>query len=668
MAKDPYKYFRVEAREILEALSRDILALEKEKSPRESVGRLLRQVHTLKGAARVVKLTRLADLAHEMEETLSPYREAASAVSRETVDGLLRLLDAIAAKLAEVDGPAPAAPGGPASGEKRPDTVRLEVGEVDAVLEGLSEAAVQLTGLRREAEGVERARRLSQLLSDSALPPRLRSVAEELGGWLEGFRRRLAMGLDQAERELLQVHEKAGRLRLLPAGSLFDFLERAARDAARTLGKDVQFETSGGNHRLDAHVLSTLQEALLHLVRNAVAHGVESPPERSAMGKNRPGLVEVRVERRGDRMSFVCRDDGRGLDMAAIRRAAEARGLTSPSTPDPLSLEEAVHLLLKGGVSTTGAVTEVSGRGVGMDVVRDAVDRLRGEIQVASEPGRGTSVKILVPYTLSTFSALTVEAAGLRALIPFDSVRRIMRVAPPDVARSPEGDSVIYDGRSIPFLPLETALSRNGVSSRRSTRPAVVVESASGICVLAVDRVLGHQETVMRSLPALAPAEELVAGASVDPNGNPCLVLDPAGLAAAARLKRPAAAVSGPSRPPILIIDDSLTTRMLEQSILESAGYEVDVAISGEEALAKAARQRYGLFLVDVEMPGMDGFEFIENTRRDAALRDIPSILVTSRVSREDRRRGEAVGALDYIVKGEFDQTRLLARIRELLP
>lgn len=226
---------------------------------------------------------------------------------------------------------------------------------------------------------------------------------------------------------------------------------------------------------------------------------------------------------------------------------------------------------------------------------------------------------------------------------------------------------MFFEGRTLPLLPLEDIFSGNREKSRCS-RPGVVLESASGTVVVCADRILGVRETVARPLPSLACANDIVAGASLDVESNPCLVLDPESLVKAARDRRgesqnPAA----DPKPVILIVDDSLTTRMLEQSILESAGYEVECAVSAEDALIMAKQKRYGLFLVDVEMPGMDGFALLEKFREDAGLREIPAILVTSRASREDRRRAESVGARDHIIKGEFDQVRLLGRIKELL-
>jgi two-component system chemotaxis sensor kinase CheA len=314
-------------------------------------------------------------------------------------------------------------------------------------------------------------------------------------------------------------------------------------------------------------------------------------------------------------------------------------------------------------------VNEVSGRGIGLDVVRETAARLKGEVAVRSEAGRGTIVEISVPVSLSSLAALEVDAGGAVAAFPLESVRRVLRVSDHDIARSPSGDSIAHQGKVIPFVHLSRALGWTAVPRGKGKAwSAVLVEGSSGLAAVGVDRLRGAASVVVQPLPEMAAADAMVLGASLDSGGNPQLVLDPDGLLAAARVSRaPAAEAAARRRPPVLIVDDSLTTRMLEQSILESAGYEVDLATSAEEGLIKAHEKQYGLFLVDIEMPGMDGFDFVLRTKSDAALRDVPAILVTSRNAPEDRRRGVTVGALGYIVKGEFDQGRLLGLIGELI-
>jgi two-component system, chemotaxis family, sensor kinase CheA len=678
MAKDPYRYFRVEARDLLEQLGRGVLDLEKGLGDAQTVPRLLRLAHTLKGAARVVKQCEIADHAHEIEDLLAPLRDAPDAAPRGAVDALLKLIDKMGASVAALAQPADAAP--PSAGRPPPEvalrTMRADPAEIDALLDGISQAHAKISALQRSLGAAQRARELADRLDDqlswrrgqaqrSASGP-TGPLAGELRAILGGLGRGLADGVDQLDRELRQVREAAEQLRLVPAATLFTALERTARDAAHTLGKRVRFEGRGGDVRLDADVVGALQGALHQLVRNAVAHGIESEGERLAAGKPVDGHIVIDVARRGRRAVFSCTDDGAGVDVEAVRRAAQRKGWLAPAAR-ALDAQALLQLMLRGGLSTAATVTEVAGRGVGLDVVRDAVDGLGGEVTVQTTPGRGTTLRLDVPLSIASLDALLVEAGGVMASIPLDAVRRTVRHGTHEVARTAQGDSLVHEGQAVPHVALSCVL-QPGTSPRPGRfESAVIVEGREGLVAVGVDRLLGTVRVVLRPLSAWVAAGPVVAGAFLDVEGKPQIVLDPDGLMAEARRagapKRPAEA----ARAPVLVVDDSLTTRMLEQSILESAGYLVHAAVSAEDGLEQARRHRYSLFLVDVEMPGMDGFSFIEHTRADPALREVPAILVTSRASPEDKRRGQEVGAQGYIVKSEFAQAEFLQRVQQLV-
>jgi two-component system chemotaxis sensor kinase CheA len=685
-ARDPYRYFRVEARELLDQLGIGALELDKGTASPDLLALMLRLAHTLKGAARVVKQREIADCAHAIEGALAPFRESDTAVSRDEIDATLKALDEIALRMAAL---APQPQSERVAGDSdagidgmRPEnsslaTVATNVDEMDALLENLSEASVQLSALRRELAPLQRSRRLVQLLEEQWLAQRINrfsdaggksaSMIAELRGLITNAQRTFTDGLEQMERELVQVRETAGRLRLLPARLMFVALERAARDAGSSLGKGIAFVASGGEVRLDAQIFGVVQGALVQAVRNAVAHGIEKAAEREVAGKPTEGSVWVEVRRRGYQAVFVCRDDGRGIDLDAVRRAVERKGLSSADAAR-LGTDELLQLLLAGGISTSAAVTQIAGRGIGLDVVREAAARLRGEVSIRTDKGLGTTLEIVVPVSLAAVDALIVEAGGRTVAIPLDAIKRTLRVGSDDLVQSPQGASIVFDGRVIPFAPLERALRRT-TQTRDAARPwsAVVIESANALAAVGVERLRGTQNLILRPLPDCTPSDPIVAGASLDAEGHPQLVLDAEGLVEHTCRVGSAPGATPAACAPILVIDDSLTTRMLEQSILESAGYEVHLATSGEEALGMARKRGYALFLVDVEMPGMNGFTFIERAREDSILRDIPAILVTSRASPEDLQRGQSVGARAHIVKGEFDQTELLEQIRSLV-
>ena len=712
MSKDPYRYFRVEARELLDGLTQGILQLEKGPStpPSEGVARLLRLAHTLKGAARVVMQPRIAERAHTVEGILTTHRESELPLSKAQGSELLLLLDEISSHLADISSLAPASDESaqmvagatdPArlSAEEPLETLRVEIQEMDSLLHTLTEASVKLGAVRKGLGAADRLRDLTSLLLDllavrpgenragaaaasgMAAMARARALAEELRSSLDHFQRSLAVDLERVDGAFVEMRDVTHRLRLTPAQTVFGSLARSVRDAAQTLGKRVAFDASGGEVRLDANVLASLRDALMHVVRNAVAHGVESEAERIALNKPPTGQVRLEVLRRGSRVAFVCTDDGRGIDVEAVRTAAVARGVVPAAAAKALSADQVIALLGSVdavGLTTSSDVTELSGRGIGLDVVRAILSQLKGEMRIRNEPGRGLSVEVQVPVVIAALQGLVVEAGGARVAIPLDAVQQTLRVRDAEVARSAQGDSILHAGKVIPFLPLDLMLRRLGaggpnVGNRVSPGiwSAVVVQAGGRCVALGVERLLGAANIVMRALPGVVEADSVVAGASLDADGTPQLVLDPAGLVASAERSRGetfnAGAEAHAQRAPILVIDDSLTTRMLEQSILEAAGYQVELAVSAEEGLIKAHDHRYSLFIVDVEMPGMDGFGFVAQTRADPVLRDIPAILVTSRDAVDDRLRGQQVGASAYVIKGEFDQMQLLQTIRSLI-
>jgi two-component system chemotaxis sensor kinase CheA len=754
VSPDPLRYFRIEARELVDQISAGVLDLDQRPGP-ELVARLLRFAHTLKGAARVVRQQGIADRAHAFEEVLIPHRAGTAALPADEIRELLRLNDEIDDRVAAL-GPGPdasatdglQAPQTAAPGAARPDgavlgrapsTPAAEAGtaptvgphlespgpdpaigptgtpntptvpgaahgtdatavdrtptsDVDELLDAVGEAHARFAPLRTGTRAVERLRRSADSLADqlraaghrgpgrgdtavaSAAAPSAgaRAAAVRLAGDLGALSRLLTDTVEQVERELDEVRGHAERLRLVAASSIFTGLHRACRDAADAQDKRIVFAGRGGDLRMDPQVLAQAGSALLHVVRNAVAHGIEGDEDRLAAGKPAEGRIVVEVERRRRYAAFRCSDDGRGFDLDAVRRTAEARGLLRVGgAADEQTL---VNLVLHGGISTSATVTEVAGRGIGLDVARDVAEQLGGEVSVSTAAGVGTTVELVVPLSLVSLHGLVVHAAGTVATVPLDAIKTCVRLPPAHAASAAAPGRMAYDGRAVPFLPLVRALSPTRTDADTATAGpavAVVIAADGDLVALGVDRLAGTSTLVVRPLPELAPAAPAIGGVSMDLDGNPRLVLDAQGLIAETLRHSGTGGVIAPepsASRPILVVDDSLTTRMLERSILESAGYEVDLAASGEEGLEMARQRAYALFLTDIDMPGIDGFTFVERTRADPELCGVPAILVSSRAGADDRQRGVEVGASAYVVKGEFDQEELLAHIRKLVP
>jgi two-component system chemotaxis sensor kinase CheA len=681
--RDPLRYFRIEARELIDQITAGVLDLDQRAGP-EPVARLLRYAHTLKGAARVVRQRDIADRAHAFEEILVPHRTGEGPLAADEMRELLRLNDEIASYVSTLERPAEparaAAPEAVPEREREPVEAiahRASTQDLDDLLDAIGETNARMAPLRTGCATVERLHRSAMSLADQLRLSRtgmtgpVRAAAERLAGELGSAGRRFTDAVDQIERELDDVRAKAEGLRLLPVSSVFTAMRRAVRDAADTEGKRVRFVARGTGIRMGAHLLGPVSGAFLHVVRNAVVHGIEPEDVRLAAGKPAEGTITLEVDRRGRFAAFRCVDDGRGFDLDALRSTALARGLLPAGGPPP-DADELLRLVLNGGISTSPSVTEVAGRGIGMDAVREVAAQLQGEVKVRSVPGRGATVELIIPLALLAMTGLIVEAGGTVATLPLDAVRACVRLSAEEATAAAASGRLVHEDSAAPFLPLAEALyTGSTVPDSPGIGAAVVINGDNGVFAIGVDRLAGTSALVARPLPDLAPAAPVIGSVAVDADGNPRLVLDPLGLAdevLRSHLGADGSATSAPAEPlPILVVDDSLTTRMLERSILESAGYEVDLAASGEEGLKKAQAREYGLFLTDIDMPGIDGFTFVERTRADPRLAGVPAILVSSRSSAADRDRGRAAGASAYVVKGEFDQEALLDHIRRLV-
>jgi len=674
MNPDPLRYFRVEARELIDQISAGVLDLDQEHDA-DAVARLLRFAHTLKGAARVVRQLELADRAHDFEEVLVPHRATDAPLPAAEMRELLRLNDAIEAEVAALEPAAdvPAPEPAPVAAHPAVD-VRTAGRDVDELLDAIGEAHARFAPLPACSRELDRLHRSADNLVDrlrdggrAGSVDAARAAAARLSTEFSALARRLTDTVEQVERELDEVRGRAERMRLVAASTIFTALRRAVRDAADLQGKRVRFEGHGGDLRLDPHVLTLVSGAFLHVVRNAVAHGIEPAESRARAGKPAEGTVTVRVERRGRLAAFRCTDDGGGFDLAAARRAARAGGLLAAdgSEPDEQAL---LALILRGGISTSDTVTEVAGRGIGLNVVRDVADQLGGDVSVDAGHGRGATVELVVPLSLLSLHGLIVEVAGIVATVPLDAVRTCVRLLPEVAASAAATGRMAYDGEVVPFLTLARALYAGAtVPDTGGPSVAVIVTADDQRVAVGVDRLTGTSILVVRPLPDLAPAAAVIGGLSMDLDGNPRLVLEPHGLVAEAWRAGGADVAEAVRKLPVLVIDDSLTSRMLERSILESAGYEVDLADSGEQGLEMARSREYGIYVTDIDMPGIDGFAFIAETRADPALAGVPVILVSSRAGAEDRQRGARAGAGAYVVKGEFNQEDLLAEIRRLV-
>lgn len=673
-AKDPYRYFRVEAHDLIGSLGAGVLQLERAGSA-ELVERLMRMAHTLKGAARVVRQTRISEVAHAFEDLLHPYRGSERPLEPALATPLLALVDEATSLLAAIDGPKPGpvveanhdrpganAPPNTTQADTPPSHGFLRVDEagLESTFLGLVEAATTSGRLARRLEALSGLARVAREL-ESELARRMVATtrAASLADLLDDLAQEVRADADALSRRLLDLERATHELVLVPVQQVFPLLERAVRDAATTLGREVEFAADGGEVRLGAELLNSLREALLHLVRNAIAHGIETASERQVHNKPVVGRVRVSVTRRERRVRFEVIDDGRGLDVASIARVAIDNGRIGPEEARTLDASQAASLLLERGFTTRKKVDVLAGRGVGLDVARGVARALGGSLALDSQTGLGLTATLEVPVSRSAFECLVVKAGGTQLAIPLDAIGGAVM---PELVSSSGRLAAILGDEPVAYEHLATLMG----SAREHNRLGVVLAVGNRRAVLGVDRLLGQRELRSSPLPRWLSRDPLVSAAWIDEEGLVRLILDPEMLIERCKAAR-APELATRERQAVLVVDDSLTTRMLEKSILEAAGYEVDLAVSGEDGLQRARSRPYGAFVVDVEMPGMDGYAFTRAVREDPTLDHIPVILVTSRGDPEDRRRGAEAGARAHIAKGEFDQEHLLATMSRLM-
>jgi len=475
---------------------------------------------------------------------------------------------------------------------------------------------------------------------------------------------------NELSRSLNTLQDRATRTQMVPVSTITDPLHRAVRDIARAQGKDVRWEVRGAETELDRGVLYQLSDSLMHLVRNAVDHGIEEPAERLATGKPAQATVRLHAMQLGSEVIIAVTDDGRGIDVEHVSREAGRHGIDT----DGMTEQELLRLSFHPGLSTAPVVSDVSGRGVGLDVVRTNVEAARGRVELRSARGTGTEFRIVVPITVAVLRCLLVEAAGQNFALPFHRVRLSQAHEPGKIAHA-EGRPVVWvDGHAIPVQGLAETL---GITVMEAIEgPVVVLADTSRRHAFQVSQLIGQRDVVIKALNPLLPHLPAVAGASVEPDGSILVVLDPPGLIQralrASRTNGPSAPVettypSRSTRRSILVVDDALTVRELQRSILERAGFEVRVATDGNQAMSNLAERRCDLVLTDIEMPNMDGFALTEAIRAHPSLANIPVLILSSRSSDSDRARGLEVGADGYIVKSGFDEAGLLTAVNRLL-
>lgn len=614
-----------------------------------------RELHTLKGAGRMLKLPSLAQLCHELEELVqkNPPGWLAS---------LQRGLDQLDAALNQLgrEGLAPAKEHEPPA--STPDHVRLPSRDVNTLADRATRIRIMARGARTFHQRLHELARLAEQGLQDEDPKQLLSVVVT-------SLRRLALEMELGQtrvQRLAEAHlDHVVSLQMQPLGPFLQNLARHARELAREMGKEVQVVLRGEEVSLDRRITKELEEALIHLVRNAVDHGLEPAAERAAAGKPTTGTLSLEASTFGGKVRLLVADDGRGIDAAKVVERAITQGLISRDEAQGLTPEAAFRFLFLPGFSTRESAGEVSGRGIGMDAVATACSRVGGEVEITSNPGRGTRVTLTLPVAKRGEEVLIVKVGELKLLYPKAAVKRFHLLSSEKVVARGSHTFARLGDKLRPFVSTHRLFAQ-------PIPPLQVLlegEAAGAEALVAVDAVLGEEEVVVRhQTHSEAFFSRFFSGAAVTGSGEPLPLVSPLLLQ---QMRPVAAPAAQPAKPPrksikVLLVDDSFVTREMERRLLADAGFSVLVAADAQEALTILTENPVDCLITDIEMPGMDGLDLTRHVRSLPQFAHLPVVVVSTRDRPEDRLAGLAAGADAYLAKQGLDATELVALVRRL--
>jgi len=583
----------------------------------------------------------------------------------------------------------------PASGAAATEThrmLRVRADRLDRLLNLSAEALVASRWIEPFAQSLVRTKRFGHEALRSlegvreALSPRLTeaelAALDEVRRQLADVERLLTTHIDELDRRSAnvaqQLYDEAAQCRMRPFGDATEAYPRIVRDFARSLGKEVQLSIEGVATPVDRDILDLLDAPIGHLLRNAIDHGIELPAERVACGKPPIATVTLSARHNAGKLLIAVADDGGGIDTEAVRQAVVARRQADEATAARMTEHELLQFLLLPGFSLRERVTDVSGRGVGLDAVYEIVKRVHGTVHIETQPGRGTRFVLQLPLTLSLVRSLLVEIAGEPYAFSLVQVRRAANVARDALTMLEGREHVMWNARPVGVVAAHQLLGLAAPERVPDPLPIVVVGDDQETYAVAVDRFLGERTLVVQPLdPRLGKVQDIAAGALLD-NGEPVLIVDVDdllrsidALVCGGQLARlpdaPQAAAPRARRAQVLVVDDSLTVRELERKLLEARGYAVTVAVDGMDAWNTLRGAPFDLVVTDVDMPRMDGIELVTMIKRDPALSAVPVLIVSYKDRPEDRRRGLDAGADYYLAKSSFHDTALIDAVRDLI-
>jgi two-component system chemotaxis sensor kinase CheA len=683
----------------------------------ESVSQTLEGVFGASKRGELIVNAELFDVLHGVLDAARGLLTSPDGVERARIPGeILLRLERLLGKAGALDAPPPlviptqAAGGYAVAPVETSDTIRISTRKLLALLllaeEMLSlkleadQRTAELTDLREHAErwrhelnkaAIEATRARPALESlaaqnnrEGALAPIERALDFLVAGQerIASLTHRIALSAGAAERERrssegmwTDLLESAQSALLFPFSSLLELFPRMIRDLAREQGKEAELVVRGDTLEVDRRILEELKDPLTHVLRNCIGHGIEKPEERSRKGKPRGGTITIEiVQRDGRTVELAVSDDGTGIDIEAVKASAVRTGTVSPAAIDTLGDRDALALMFRSEVTTSRRDDGISGRGLGLAITLEKVEKLGGTISVQSTPSTGTTFRILVPVSLASFRGVIARVADRLFVIPTSAVRRVLRIEAKDIRTAGSSEILQTDESAVPLFSLQTVLGIGGAREAAGTPvPALILETGGKTAAFGVDEIICEQEILVKSLGRQLAHVRNVSGATILGSGRVVPILNVTDMMKSARdqaARPPRAAAeekkTATRKRSILVVEDSITSRMLLKNILESAGYLVKTTVDGLEAFTELKTSAFDLVVSDIDMPRMNGIELTARIRSDKDIAELPVILVTALDSREDRERGIDAGANAYIVKSSFDQGNLLDIIRRL--
>lgn len=700
--------FKVELDEKLQIITNGLLELEQndteESNSEKNIEEIFRAAHNIKGSSHSIGISDVGVIAHHIESIFSSIRDKKTVLSPDIISLCLIAIDGMHSSMksfcdktpldfdlqdliAQLERGEPSRQVAlPQKLQEKPDldqksitepiehdTIRVSIQQINRVSSLLEELQANKISIDDHYFELHKLNSKAKQYNRSSLNDA--DYAIELNSTLNKMCKNMHDSIAELGMIFNSLQEEVRMLRLIPASSLLRNVTRLVRDLAIELDKKIKLEINGDGIKMDKMVLEGLKDPIIHLLRNAIDHGIEPPDIRKQNGKSEIGLIRIDVIDEGDQIFLKITDDGAGINYKKIASMAELKNIISKSELDNMDKKDVFGLIFRSGFTTKEIITDISGRGIGLNVVKSNLEKIKGDVTITSEPGKGSTFQLRVPLTLSSDSGLTIRSGGQVFVIPSSTVERVMLLQRSDIKEVEGSQVIIFDNKPILVRRLSDILKLEQQEyAIQDQLPVIVLKKGLDVVALLVEEIIGEREIVIKPLSPPLVNVSCVAGGTLSGSGQVIIVLNASdvintamSLAKENIFKTSTHIINSDSRHHILLVDDSITTRTLEKNMLENNNYKVTVAVDGVQAWDLLQKDVFSLLITDIEMPNMNGIDLTERVKQSEKLHNLPVIIVTSLGNDAQKKRGIDVGANAYIVKHDFESKELLEIVAQLV-